>query len=503
MKITTDNQKLNRMVKASLESIAWRQDRYTTGGIVESDERVDGGRKTYWPYCWPREFVVKPLLDFGETERVRKFLEFWKKCQCKDGSWLHCYDIRNYVPYDNTKETDNVGYSLQHIFHYYDYTKDVAWLKKHWPMLRKGADYLLSLYNKKYNLIWGVEEIVTPECDWPRGYSTHINCICARGLECASQLARVLGNGERSRQWLSHAKRIKKAIDSRLWEPREKRYLAGIGEDGKPRRETLFWFNLMPTFIKKEWSKKDSDNFRHLKRKLYNLDPKIPHAYWIADYRPVLKAANAEDAPCFRYTGMGAWIGGSPVAGDILLRGGFLTEAAQQLDVITKYTSDENNLMPEHINTISRGKHGNYNLYPKPYYYVDSGSLLHLSFFLTMLTTIVGRDDINKNVLWPKIPGNITFLRVDDLRMKGGYLSYQYEIGRKGCKMTIIPSKTMELTLYLQSHNTNKLFLNGEKTSRFQVVEAYCKDTKYLKLNTKVGDKVVIEVGKPSLKETT
>ena len=49
--------KLRAMWDASWESIRWRQDRYKTGGIVGSDERMDGGRKLYWPWCWPRDFI--------------------------------------------------------------------------------------------------------------------------------------------------------------------------------------------------------------------------------------------------------------------------------------------------------------------------------------------------------------------------------------------------------------------------------------------------------------
>jgi len=65
----SDNDKLNRMFSASLESIAYRQDRFDAGGIVESDHRQDngflyGGGKT----CYPRVFLAKNLLAFGENE---------------------------------------------------------------------------------------------------------------------------------------------------------------------------------------------------------------------------------------------------------------------------------------------------------------------------------------------------------------------------------------------------------------------------------------------------
>ena len=42
-KITTDNEGFNKMVEASLLSIARRQDRHSTGAIPESDLDVDNG----------------------------------------------------------------------------------------------------------------------------------------------------------------------------------------------------------------------------------------------------------------------------------------------------------------------------------------------------------------------------------------------------------------------------------------------------------------------------
>ncbi len=59
--------KLQAMWDASWESVRWRQDRHKTGGIVESDERVN---KLYWPWCWPRNFIVEPMLAVKYYDRV-------------------------------------------------------------------------------------------------------------------------------------------------------------------------------------------------------------------------------------------------------------------------------------------------------------------------------------------------------------------------------------------------------------------------------------------------
>jgi hypothetical protein len=76
----------------------------------------------------------------------------------------------------------------------------------------------------------------------------------------------------------------------------------------------------------------------------------------------------------------------SPALTQLLLLSGDVTRATEQIDVFTKYTNDSN-LIPEHVNTLNSGKLGNYGLYPSGYYWVDSGNLMHLSFFLRLLTT--------------------------------------------------------------------------------------------------------------------
>lgn len=481
MRIVTDNTKLNTMLDASIESITWRQDSYTTGGIVESDERVDEGRKLYWPWCWPRSFVVKPLLDLGETGRVRRFLDFWKNCQQDDGSWLHCYDIRDgSANPESAKETDNVAYMLCHIFDFYNTTKDIDWLKDNWLMVKRAVEYLMSLYNNDYKLIWGYEECCIPDgADFPAGYSIQINAICAKGLERASELAEAIGERETAEDWLEHSKSVVEGINERLWDPVDGRYIFGITEEGKPRNGMLLWHNLMPAFINSTWDEKAELTFRYLKNICYDRDPKIPNSWWNSDYSSTL---NVSDSPCFNYSGVGVVIGAMPFVAELLLRAGYLKLAAEHVDVFTRYTSDTNNLIPEHINTIHPGRLGNYNNYPEPYYFVDSGNLLHLSWFMSMVTAMVGRDDVNKNEIWPRLPKNIRLLNVDDLETLDGKLSYRYEIADRGCRMDIKPSKSMAITLYLESNGGENVFVDGKQTTDFRRVETYGREVDYIEL---------------------
>ena len=381
--------KLNRMWSASWESIGWRQDQYPTGGIIESDERVDEGRKLYWPWCWPRNMLVESMLSEKYFDRVRLFLEFWEKCQPADGGWLHCYDIRTCQSYPGAKqETDNVGYMLWHIHAYVEATGDIDWLKKHRKMVFSGADYILSKFNPELNLVWGVEEMTVidertgKEIDCPAGYTTGINAVCEKGLRCAADLSAKIGDAQKAKEYAGYASKIARAIDEKLFDESAKTYVLGILDDGT-RFLHSFWFILMPGYVNNRWDDHVAATFDYVWSHNHGHDPKIPESVWGCDLRPVM---NKTQSCFFEYSGLGPGIGISPAFAHLLLLSGDVSRASQLIELITQYTNDSNQI-PEHINTIHKGKCGNYGLYPDGYYWVDSGNLMHLSFFLRLLTT--------------------------------------------------------------------------------------------------------------------
>jgi len=372
------------MTTAGFESVFRRQDQYETGGIVESDERVDEGRNLYWPWCWPRTYIVKPLLKAGHSDRVRRFLDYWMKCQRDDGSWLHCYDIRDYAEYPGLPETDNVGYMLRHIWSYIESSNDTGWLETNWGKVVKAVEFLERKYNSELNLVWGVEECDIPGVGrYPVRYSLHINLICAGGIESAGRLAEVYGADEKGESWKDLAEEIlTKGIKGNLWDAEKDVFSFGLTEDGFKLTAPAAWLTLMPYWLYDRFDYSLESYCNYYRKELYGKDPKIPGCYWSYNFSPVMDAGEqVED----EYSGSGVWIGGLPVVIHALMKAGRQEEAEEQLANIIKYTNPDNKLIPEHINTLHAGKLGRYSTYPEPYYYVDSGNLLHLSFFLTMI----------------------------------------------------------------------------------------------------------------------
>lgn len=376
------SKKLQLMWDASWESIRWRQDKYKTGGIVESDERVDGGRKLYWPWCWPRNFIVEPMLAVKEYDRVRRYLEFWAKCQHADGAWYRCYDVRDYKPYDKLKETDNVGYMLINIASYMQATEDKTWLIAHRDMVLHAGDYLCGLFNPEYDLIYGVEEARDVDekgnvIDLPSGYSTHINTVCAKGLHNAATLAAQLGRMESAKKFHNTASRVEKAIEDKLYDEKRGQYLLGLTDNGQPQLGTL-WFKLMPGYVPLLWNKRVESTFWKLWESSYNLDPKIPGGYWGQDFRPMIENI---DFDFKNSAGKGPYIGVSAAIAHLLLLGGEEAKARQQIEFFTRFTNDSH-LIAQNLCTFYAGR--DYSMYPNGQYWVDSGNLFHLSFFLRL-----------------------------------------------------------------------------------------------------------------------
>ena len=379
------------MAKAGLESTYWRQDQYTTGAIIESDVRVDGGNCLYCPWAWPRCYIVEPLLTVGSFDRAKKYVNYWIAAENMSGTpWLHCYDVSDYREYPGRPESDNIGYNLWHFAEYVKATNDTDWLKENWAAIKYAGDFIVNkLYNPKMKLVWGDEEYDPTQVDpsLPNlkiRFALHINTVCARGLLDASKLAELMGDTTTADTWRQTAETILQEIPVKLWDDKEKTFMFGLDESGEGLTAPIYWMNIMQFLHFDRFDNKLDDTLDFLKRKLYNKDPRISQTYWGCDHSAMLDGKVPIQN---RYSGLGAFIGGLPIYIHCFIKAGRYEEAEEQLVKIFEWTNPENNQIPEHINTIHTGRRG-HTLYPETHsysYYVDSGNLLHESFLLTLI----------------------------------------------------------------------------------------------------------------------
>ncbi len=401
--MNVNREKLQAMLDASLESIAWRQDKYPTGGIVESDERFDNGfLYGAGKACYPRTALAEPLLYFGMEDRLRRIIAFWKTCQDRDGSWGGSFKVDEPWPYTgpnrdrHKQQTDTAGYVLRQCGAYYRHTRDAEWLKNNREMIDRGAEYLISVFDEKYRMIPGREEAIIREADGeidsPEGYHVHINAACEKGLRDAAELALSIGHETKAGRFATYADKIKEAMAEHLWDEKEHRYLWGMDTQGKPFRGAM-WFSLMPWYINCVWDEKASSTFRYLWERFYDKDPLIRRSYWSNDFTDLLEGKHSYHT---KYSGAGPYIAVSAAIAQMLIWDGREDLAAEQINLITQYT-DQTNLICEHINTIHPGSEGSFRIYPEEPYAVDRGNLMHMSFFLNLAMLLCDRGIIQKN----------------------------------------------------------------------------------------------------------
>jgi hypothetical protein len=79
--------------------------------------------------------------------------------------------------------------------------------------------------------------------------------------------------------------------------------------------------------------------------------------------------------------GKGPYVGVSPAIAHLLLLGVEEAKARQQIEFFSRWTNDSN-LIAQNLCTFHAGR--NYSKYPNGHYWVDSGNLFHLSFFLRL-----------------------------------------------------------------------------------------------------------------------
>ena len=386
--------KLLELAIAGLESVYWRQDSTCspyTGGIIESDVRVDGGRCLYCPYAWPRCYIVEPLLTAGKFSRAKDYMNFWINCENMAGTpWLHCYDVCTYWEYPGIGETDNIGYMLWHFAEYVKATNDLTWLNDNWSHIEYAGNFLINeRYNPTMKLVWGDEEYDPTQVDpclpdLDIKYSLHINIVCARGLLEASELADMMDETATANTWRQTAETILTEVPIKLWDDTEKTFMFGLDINGVGLTAPIYWMNLMPFLHFDRFDDKLDDTLDFIKRNLYNKDPKIAKTYWGNDHSAVLDGIVPLES---YYSGLGPFIGALPVYIHCFLKTGRYEEAEEQLVKIFEWTNPENNLIPEHVNTIHHGQYG-HSSYPETHsycYYVDSGNLLHEAFLLTLI----------------------------------------------------------------------------------------------------------------------
>lgn len=189
------------------------------GAIIASPDAstLKSGGDTY-NYCWWRDgaFVARAMGDVGLRRNEISFLRFAARCQEEEGHFVH----RHY-PDGSVGSTwhpppflqaDQTGEVLDAVAHYYDRTGALDDLLPLWPLVRKGADFLMGFVDS--------EGLPRPSYDlWEERKAVNAFTVGAvlRGLRGARRVAAALAKP--SEFWSRAADRMEKAAVERFWNP--------------------------------------------------------------------------------------------------------------------------------------------------------------------------------------------------------------------------------------------------------------------------------------------
>ena len=185
--------------------------------------------------------------DYLHQEFTREALMAYVKNQKSNGMIVEYYDIRNGKTFDyDLNINDDTPLLILGLWHHYNATGDLDFLKTVYQCAVRAADYILSQRNNM-GLVWCT---ATKTSDWGivgwrnvienyrlSGATTEVNCECYAALSTLSLMADELDNKEDAARMKEAAAQLKDAINTHLKNPNNGLYYLNIDVDGSPRSD--------------------------------------------------------------------------------------------------------------------------------------------------------------------------------------------------------------------------------------------------------------------------
>lgn len=188
--------------------------------VQEADGSVpwfDGGVVDPWDHV---ESAMGLTLA-GHIDAARRAFDWLHSQQRSTGFWLAAY--RGGAVVDGSRaETNFVAYCATGLWHHYLITEDSGFLKRHWPMLKRAMDFIVSMQSPEGEIYWAL--------DTRRGISRDALITGCSSIACALQhavsIAEVLGESstswQRCRTRLLDALRNKPDRFDRTWPSKQR-----------------------------------------------------------------------------------------------------------------------------------------------------------------------------------------------------------------------------------------------------------------------------------------
>ena len=139
---------------------------------------------------WDHVEAAIGLAIGGRLNAAWRAYEWMRHRQNPDGSWYSAY--RQGEVSDKTRETNLSSYIAVGVYHYYQLTRDIEFLKRMWPMVRRAIDFTLTLQTPQGDIYWAI----SPQGRVDRmSLLTGCSSICM-SIKCGLAIADQLGSSQ-------------------------------------------------------------------------------------------------------------------------------------------------------------------------------------------------------------------------------------------------------------------------------------------------------------------
>lgn len=242
---------LKRLYTRSLLALKLMQ--YTSGAFVAAvtaslPATPLGSDNWDYRFCWLRDgcYSASALDRAGFHAEARRFYEFALGLQTASGEWpqplvtvdglppdeVICADLRGPrgegpIRFGNAAarqvQLDSAGHVIHGLYEHAQLTGDRAWLRRVWPHVRRGADWVVVNWSRSEHGIWEFRERTS---HWVHGKT-----LCWVALDRASRIAGDLGHVRFARRYAGEAERVARDVLNRGWNDGRRAFLQTYDAD--------------------------------------------------------------------------------------------------------------------------------------------------------------------------------------------------------------------------------------------------------------------------------
>jgi glycogen debranching enzyme len=208
----------------------------TTRTGWDGGHKINGRPGYGWYFGRDGEWSGFALLDYGDFQKVRSELEFYRKYQDLSGKILHEATTSGVVHYD---AADATPLYIVLAGKYFRHSQDTVFLRTNWPAIKKAVDFCFSTDTDHDHLI----ENTNVGHGWVEGgelYGSHATLYLqgcwAAALEETANMASALKIPE-AESYSLESGIVKSLINTSFWNPLKKYYSYGMNKDMTFRSE--------------------------------------------------------------------------------------------------------------------------------------------------------------------------------------------------------------------------------------------------------------------------